>query len=350
VPCGLTRRSRLPDDVLIPSMAAGKLDLLIIGCGPAGLSAADAAARAHLSYLVLEKGLIADTIFHYPVGRTVFSTTNELEMREGALMPCREKPTREELLSHYVRFALDNDLRINTEEEVLEITRLEPEGFSVRTSRDEYTASRVLFAIGAMAHPRRLNVPGEDLPKVQHRFIEPYPYVRKDVMVVGGGNSAAEAALFLSEEGARTTFTIWRSDWENRDPKMNAIKHWVRTPMERLIEQGRLEVLLFKEIEEIGETWVRIHREDDETVTVANDALFVLIGSDADLTLLRRAGVEIVRTGPADIPRYDPDTFETNVPGLYVAGHFTHARHIKEAISVPRRIVPLIAQSLRAVV
>jgi thioredoxin reductase (NADPH) len=328
-------------------MAAEKLDLLIIGAGPAGLSAADAAARAGLSYIVLEKGLIADTIFHYPVGRTVFSTTNELEMREGKLTPCREKPTREELLSHYVRFALDEDLRINTEEEALEVKRLEPDGFGVRTSRDEYSASRLLFAVGAMAHPRRLNVPGEDLPKVQHRFIEPYPYVRKDVMVVGGGNSAAEAALFLAEEGARTTFAIWRSDWENRDPKMNAIKHWVRTPLERLIEQGRLEVLLFKEIEEIGETFVRVRRENDKVVTLPNDALFVLVGSDADLSLLRQAGVEITRSGLADIPRYDPETFETNIPGLYVAGHFTHARHIKEAIAVPRRIMPLIARSLK---
>jgi thioredoxin reductase (NADPH) len=330
-------------------MGIEQLDLLIIGAGPAGLSAADAAAREGLHYLVIEKGLIADTIFHYPIGRTVFSTTNELEMREGALLPCREKPTREELLSHYVRFALDQNLRISTEEAASEITRLEPDGFMIRTSRNEYRASRVLFAIGAMAYPRRLDAPGEDLPKVQHRFTEPYPYVRKDVMVVGGGNSAAEAALFLAEEGARTTFVIWRADWENRDPKMNAIKHWVRTPLERLIEQQRLEVLLFKEIEEITETHVRIHREDDEIITLPNDAVFILIGSDADLTLLRQAGVEIVRSGLADVPVYDPETFETNVPGLYVAGHFTHARHIKEAIAVPRRIVPLIAQSLKSV-
>jgi thioredoxin reductase (NADPH) len=328
-------------------MAAGKLDLLIIGAGPAGLSAADEAARAQLNYLVLEKGLIADTIFHYPVGRTVFSTTNELEMREGELAPCREKPTREELLSHYVRFALDRDLRIKTEEEAVEITRLEPEGFLVRTLRGEYKAARVLFAIGAMAYPRRLNVAGEDLSKVHHRFTEAYPFVRKDVMVIGGGNSAAEAALFLAEEGARTTFAIWRSDWENRDPKMNAIKHWVRTPLERLIEENRLEVLFFKEVEEIGEATVRILREDGETVMLPNDAVFILIGSDADLTLLRQAGVEITRSGLANVPNYDPETFETNVPGLYVAGHFTHARHIKEAIAVPRRIVPLIAQSLK---
>lgn len=331
-------------------MSSEKLDLLIIGAGPAGLSAADAAAREGLNYLVVERGLIADTIFHYPIGQTVFSTPNELEMREGSLKPCREKPTREELLSHYVRFTLEQNLRINTEEEASAISRLEPDGFMVRTTRNEYQAARVLFAIGAMAHPRRLDASGEDLSKVQHRFTEAYPYVRKDVMVVGGGNSAAEAALFLAEEGAHTTLTIWRSDWENRDPKMNAIKHWVRTPLEKLIEQGRLQLLFFKEILEIAETEVRVLREDGETVTLPNDAVFILIGSDADLTLLRGVGVEIVRAGLADVPVYNPETFETNIPGLYVAGHFTYARHIKEAIAVPRRIVPLIAQSLRATV
>jgi thioredoxin reductase (NADPH) len=331
-------------------MSSEKLDLLIIGAGPAGLSAADAAAREGLNYLVIEKGLIADTIFHYPIGQTVFSTPNELEMREGALKPCREKPTREELLSHYVRFTLEHNLRINTEEEASAITRLEPHGFLVRTLRNEYQAARVLFAIGAMAHPRRLDAPGEGLSKVHHKFTEAYPYVRKDAMVVGGGNSAAEAALFLAEEGARTILTIWRNDWENRDPKMNAIKHWVRTPLEKLIEQGRLQLLFFKEILEINETEVRVLREDGETVILPNDAVFILIGSDADLTLLREVGVEIVRAGLADVPVYDPETFETNIPGLYVAGHFTYARHIKEAIAVPRRIVPLIAQSLRATV
>src|SRR5687767_7588307 len=166
------------------------LDLLIIGAGPAGLSAADMAAREGLNYLVLEKGTIADTIRNYPVGRTLFSTVNELEMREGTLKPVREKPTREELLSHYIHFVLEQDLRINTDEEVTDIAPLKAGGFLISTPRGEYHAARVLFAIGAMAHSRRLHIPGEDLPKVHHTFVEPYPYVRRDALVVGGGNSA----------------------------------------------------------------------------------------------------------------------------------------------------------------
>lgn len=330
-------------------MGDERLDLLIVGAGPAGLSAADAARREGLDYLVIEKGLIADTVYRYPVGLTVFSTVNELELRGGALRPCREKPTREELLTHYVRFALEEDLRINTEEEVTAYER-DGEGFRVSTSRGHYRARRLLVCTGAMARPRRLGVPGEGLPKVHHRFVEPYPYVRKDALVVGGGNSAAEAALFLAEGGARTTFAIWPSDWENRDPKRGAIKHWVRTPLERQLELGHLSLLLFDAVEEIGDTTVRIRAAAGESVTLPNDAVFVLIGSDPDLTLLRRVGVETRRAGLCDVPVYDPETFETNVPGLHVAGHFTHARHIKEAIAVPRRIVPLIAQSLRATV
>lgn len=321
---------------------------MIIGAGPAGLSAADAAAREGLRYVVIEKGTIADTIRTYPVGRTLFSTPNELEMYEGTLKPVREKPTREELLSHYIHFVLDRDLNINTAEEVTEVSHDQSDGFVIRTTLHEYQAARVLFASGAMAHPRRLNIPGEDLSKVHHLFVEPYAYVRKAALVVGGGNSAAEAALFLSEEGARTTMAIWREDWENKDPKAGAMKHWVRKPLEAEIAAGRLRVILYKEIVEITDREVKLINDEGESLTIPNDVTFVLIGSDADLTLLKKLGVKTESGKLTEVPVYDPETFETNVPGIYVAGHFTHARHIKEAIAVPRRIVPLIAQSLRA--
>src|SRR6266436_2058620 len=298
-------------------MSNEKLDLLIIGAGPAGLSAAAAATREGLSYIVIEKGTIANTIRGYPVGRTLFSTTNELEMREGALKPVREKPTREELLSHYIHFVLDQDLRINAGEEVIDIERAESDEFVVHTKSQDvigratsatYHARRLLFAIGAMDHPRRLNVRGEDLPKVHHRFVEPYPYVRRDAMVIGGGNSAAEAALFLSEEGARTTFCIWRSDWENRDPKAGAMKHWVRTPLEHEVKEGRLRVILFDHIAGITEDDVLVVTETGENLNVPNDVLFVLIGSDADLTMLRQLGVKTTQGNAAEVPVYDPDT------------------------------------------
>jgi len=332
------------------------LDFLIIGAGPAGLSAADAAASEGLTYLVIEKGTIANTIRQYPVGRTMFSTPNELEMREGSLHPVRDKPTREELLSHYIHFVLDHDLRVTTGEEVTDVKADHADGFIVQTrcrglhaeQENKYRARNVLFAFGAMEHPRRLNIPGEGLAKVHHRFVEPYPYVRKEALVVGGGNSAAEAALFLSEEGARTTMAIWREDWENRDPKAGAMKHWVRSPLEREITEGRLRVILYKDIDEITPDSVRLTNETGESMTIANDVVFVLIGSDADLTILKKLGVKTAPGKLTEVPIYDRETFETNVEGIYVAGHFTNARHIKAAIDVPRKIVPLIARKLRA--
>ena len=324
------------------------LDLIIIGAGPAGLSAAEAAQQHGLDYLVIEKGTIANTIRQYPVGRTMFSTPNEVEMHEGTLKPVREKPTREEMLSHYIHFVLNLDLRINTDEEVIAVNGNIDEGFVIKTNRSEYQSARVLFAIGAMDIPRRLNVPGEDLPKVHHLFVEPYAYVRKDALVVGGGNSAAEAALFLSEEGARTTMAIWREDWENRDPKAGAMKHWVRSPLEAEIEAGRLKVILYKHVDEITEHEVKLTTETGEVQTLRNDVVFVLVGSDADLTMLKQLGVKAEPGKLAEVPVYDLETFETNVRGVYVAGHFTHARHIKAAIDVPRRIVPLIAKELKA--
>lgn len=323
------------------------LDLIIIGAGPAGISAAYEASRIGMSYVVLEKGLIAETIYHYPVGLAVFSTINELELIPDTLKPAREKPTREELLSYYVRFALANELNINTEEEVTNVEKQADETFRVRTTKTSYEARRVLIAFGAMAYQRKLNVPGEDLPKVHHLFLETYPYVRKNALVIGGGNSAGEAALFLAEEGAETTLATFREDWENTDPKQGCIKHWVKEPLEHQLEKQCLNVFFLKSVIEIREKDVVLESEAGEILTLPNDVVFVLIGADADLTLLKNLGVETEITKYGEIPIYTPETFETNVSGVYVVGHFTNARHIKEAIAVPKQIMPEILKSLR---
>lgn len=321
------------------------LDLLIIGAGPAGISAAFEAAKAGLSYVVLEKGLIADTVYKYPVGLTVFSTTNELEFNHGDLRPAREKPTREELLSYYVRFVLDNGLCVHTEEAVSAVEKTTG-GFVVSSDKGVYQARNVLFAIGAMERPRKLNVPGEDLPKVHDNFRETYPWVRKNALIIGGGNSAGEAALFLAQEGAETTLAIFRSDWENNDPKQGCIKYWVKQPLEDELKEHCLKLFFLGRVIEIRDTEVELEDERGERCTLANDVVFVLIGSDADLRILKNAGVKTERGKYGEVPIYDPETFETGVSGIYVAGHFTNERHIKGAIEVPRKIVPRIAASL----
>ncbi|MEQ1922091.1 MAG: NAD(P)-binding domain-containing protein [Pyrinomonadaceae bacterium] len=320
------------------------LDLLIIGAGPAGIMAAYEAKKAGLDYLVIEKGLIGNTIYNYPVGLTVFSTTNELEFEDGGLDPAREKPTREELLSYYVRFVLEHDLNVQTGELVESVAGAE--NFTVTTDKAKYQTKNILFAIGAMDYPRKLNVPGEDLPKVHEMFRETYPWVKKRALIIGGGNSAGEAALFLAQEGAETTLAIFRDDWENTDPKQGCIKYWVKEPLENELKEHCLNLFFLGKVIEIREGEVELENENGDRVVLPNDVVFVLIGSDADLTMLKSLGVETEQGKGGEVPVYDPETFETNVPGIYVAGHFTHQRHIKGAIDASKLLVPKLSQKL----
>ncbi len=341
------------------------LDLIIIGAGPAGIAAANKAKNAGLEYLVIEKGLIGNTIYNYPVGLTVFSTTDELEFEKGDLKPAREKPTREELLSYYVRSVLDNELNVKTGEAVTNVTRRIPNQneideaktpivsplqdqnvFDVETDKAAYTTRAVVFAIGAMDFPRKLNVPGEGLPKVYDHFRETYPWVRKRALIVGGGNSAGEAALFLAQEGAETTLAIFRDDWENTDPKQGCIKYWVKQPLEEELKEHCLKLFFLGKVIEIRENEVELESEGGERVVLKNDVVFVLIGSDADLTMIKSLGVRTESGKYGEVPVYDTETFETNVPGVYVVGHFTNQRHIKGAIDAGKAAVAELAKRL----
>ncbi len=346
-------------------------DLLIIGAGPAGITAAFEAKKAGLEYLVIEKGLIGNTVYNYPVGLTVFSTINELEITDGGLQPAREKPTREELLSYYVRFVLEHDLNIQTEETVSDVSKAEPpalagvtntqpntasmppahaggSAYLVTTDKGRYESRTILFAMGAMDYPRKLNVPGEDLPKVHDTFRETYPWVKKRALIVGGGNSAGEAALFLAGEGADTTLAIFRKDWENNDPKQGCIKYWVKQPLESELKNNCLKLFFLGNVIEIREDSIVMENEDGGQEILLNDVVFVLIGSDADLTMLKNLGVETEHGKACEVPIYDSETFETNVPGIYVAGHFTNHRHIKGAIDAAKILVPILKERLTA--
>ena len=318
-------------------------DLIIIGAGPAGISAAYEAQKLNLNYLILEKNLIGNTIYNYPIGLAVFSTVNELELEPNTLFPAREKPTREELLSYYTRFVLEKNLTVQWEEEVKSVEKIGENHFKINTEKAEYETKTVLFAIGAMQYPRHLGVKGEDLPKVHHLFRETYPYVKKHALVVGGGNSAGEAALFLAQEGAFATLATFRKDWEETDPKQGCIKHWVKEPLEQQLEKNCLDVFFLSRVVEIREKDIVLEEENGDIEILPNDAVFILIGSDADLTMLENLGVKLKDSKYGVVPVYDEETFETNVAGVYVVGHFTEARHISGAIEVPKRIIPRIA-------
>ena len=321
-------------------------DLIIIGAGPAGISAAYEAQKLNLNYLVLEKNLIGNTIYNYPVGLTVFSTVNELELIPNTLHPAREKPTREELLSYYTRFVLENNLNVQWEDAVEAVENISDDHFVITTEKGKYKSRKVLFAFGAMQYQRHLNVPGEDLPKVHHLFRETYPYVKKHAIVVGGGNSAGEAALFLAQEGSFATLATFRKDWEETDPKQGCIKHWVKEPLEQQLEKNCLDVFFLGRVVEIKEREIVLEDENGNVEILPNDVVFILIGSDADLTMLKDLGVETKDSKYGEVPVYDEETFETNVAGVYVVGHFTEARHIAGAIEVPKKIVPQLAAKL----
>ena len=322
-------------------------DLVIIGAGPSGISAAYEAQKLGLKYVVIEKGLIGNTIYSYPVGLTVFSTTDELEFNPGDLSPARDKPTREELLSYYVRFVLDNELNVQTEEVVEGVSKNDGHTFEVKTDKGTYKTKNVLFAMGAMDYPRSLGVKGEDLPKVHNLFTETYPWVKKKAMIVGGGNSAGEAALFLADEGAETTLAIFRNDWEETDPKQGCIKFWVKDPLEEQLEKHCLNLFFLGKVLEIREKDIVLEDENGKRQVLENDVVFILIGSDADLTNLKDLGVKTEQGKYGEVPIYDEDTFETNIDGIYVVGHFTKARHIKMAIQVPKTIIPIMAEKLK---
>ena len=241
---------------------------------------------------------------------------------------------------------MENNLDIQWEEAVTKVEKRGGNHFKITSEKDEYEAANVLFAFGAMQYPRHLGVKGEDLPKVHHLFTETYPYVRKHALVVGGGNSAGEAALFLAAEGAFATLATFRKDWEETDPKQGCIKHWVKEPLEAQLEKNCLDVFFLKSVVEIREKDIVLEEESGEIVVLPNDVVFILIGSDADLTMLKNLGVETNKSKYGEVPVYDEETFETNVAGIYVVGHFTEARHIVGAIEMPKKIIPKLAARL----
>jgi len=167
-------------------------------------------------------------------------------------------------------------------------------------------------------------------------------------LIIGGGNSAGEAALFLAGEGADTTLAIFWGAWENNDPKQGCIKYWVKQPLEDELKNHCLKLFFLGKVLEITNDAVILEDENGERDVLPNDVVFVLIGADADLTMLKNLGVETVTGGKyGEVPVYDEQTFETNVPGVYVAGHFTNQRHIKGSIDASKALVPILAQKLK---
>jgi thioredoxin reductase (NADPH) len=294
-------------------------DLLIIGAGPAGLAVGIAASEAGLDYELLEKGVLVNSIFNFPPGMTFFTTPDLLEIGSLPFVTPYEKPTRHEALRYYRRVVDRYQIPITFGEEVLAVERDEsPDGGhfvvdsrSARGVRRGRHARGVVFAIGYYDQPNMLGIPGEDLPQVQHYYGDPHAHYRQHVVVVGGKNSAAIASLELYRAGAHVRLVHRGATLSDR------IKYWIRPDIANRIKEGSIAAHFESRVVEIRPTTVVIEEVNGERIEVPADAVLLLTGNHPDFDLMKRAGVEL---GPRLEPCFNPDTMETNVPGLFVAG------------------------------
>lgn len=288
-------------------------DVLIVGAGPTGLACGIEAARAGLSYLILEKGAITDAIRRFPINMTFFSTPELLELDGIPFTTPNVRPTRAEALQYYRRVAEYRSLNIALYTVVTSV-RSDDGGFTVSLgSGEQLRARNVIIATGYFDHYNKLNIPGEELPHVSHYYDEPFRYTHTRVTVVGGRNSAVEAALDLYRHGVQVTLV-------HRKPTLgSSVKYWVRPDMENRLRNGEIRGLFSTVVEEITPGALRVRNtETDEVAIVGADFVLAMIGHRPDEHLLRSAGVALDER--TLIAAYNPDTFETNVEGLYVAG------------------------------
>ena len=286
-------------------------DLLIIGGGPIGLACGLAAQKAGLNYLIIEKGALVNSLYRYPVNMTFFSTSERLEIGGVPFVSNNAKPTRSEALEYYRRVAESHRLRLHLFEEVIDVIKQES-GFQINTSKGSYTADNIALATGFYDIPVRLGVEGEDLPKVTHYYGEPHAYYRQKVVVVGANNSAVDAALETWRKGAEVTMVIRGDEVGER------VKYWARPDIVNRIKEGSIRAFFQAELRAI-----RPREADVQTpeglVTIENDFVIAATGYQPNFSMLRQLGVELSDDGNF-YPAYNPETQETNVPGLYLAG------------------------------
>ena len=290
-------------------------DVLIVGAGPSGLATAIAAARFGLDYVVLEQGALVDAIARFPTNMVFFTTPELLEIGGIPLTTPYDKPTRAEALQYYRKVVDTFQLQLSLYEEVIAVQPPhDPPGEFVvesRTSRGltrRHETRNVVLAMGYYSLPNMLNVPGEDLPHVSHFYKEAHPYYRQRVVIVGGKNSAVEAALEIYRAGGHVTVV-------HRGPGFGeSVKYWVKPDIENRIKEGSIAAHFNATVAAIRLNEVVL----DTGVTLPADSVLLLTGYRADPDFMRRMGVEINEDTQA--PRYNIDTYETSVPGLFVAG------------------------------
>lgn len=285
-------------------------EAIIVGGGPCGLAAAISLQEIGLNPIVIEKGNIVNAIFHYPTHQTFFSSSEKLAIGDVPFIIEQQKPKRNQALVYYREVVKRKSIKVNRFEKVEKITPKANE-FIVETDKEVYTSPYVVIATGYYDHPNYMNIPGEELPKVKHYFKEGHPYFDTDVLIIGGKNSAIDAGLALHKAGARVTVVYRGGEYST------SIKPWVLPDFAALARDGEIQMMFNTTVQEIKEDEVILIQEGQEKI-IKNDFVFAMTGYHPDHTFIKAMGVtEDEETGR---PTFNPETMETNVPGLFIAG------------------------------
>mgnify|MGYP003602999177 CR=1 FL=1 len=287
------------------------LDLLIIGAGPIGLNCALEAEKNNLTYLIVEKGTIVNSLYNYPLYMRFFSTAEKLEIAQIPFISTAPKPGRQEALEYYQGIARQRNLNIKLYEKVLNVRKNE-DIFEVETSKSTYFAKNVIVSTGFYDVPNLMNIPGENLEKVKHYYTEPYPYAQQKIVVVGSSNSAVDAALETYRKGAEVTMIIRHSEISK------SVKYWVKPDIENRISEGSITAHFNSELLEIKENSVIFKDENGEIQEIENDFVLAMTGYLPDFEFLKNIGIHL--QGDCLNPFYTEETMETNIPNLYLAG------------------------------
>ncbi len=286
--------------------------LIIVGGGPIGLACALSAKAAGIRYCILEKGCLVNSLYNYPSNMTFFSTSEKLEIGGIPFVSNNFKPTRPEALEYYRRVATSFELNIHLQEKVERIEKNEDGQFIVTSSKKVYTAGFVILATGFYDIPYKINVPGEDLPKVTHYYKDPHFYAMQKVLVIGANNSAVDAALETYRKGATVSMLIRGNSIGKR------VKYWAKPDIENRIAEGSIQAFFNSSLKVIHPHTVEIDTPEG-LVILENDYVIAMTGYQPDFDLLQKAGIVLSDDGMLS-PVYNPDTMESNVPDLYLAG------------------------------
>jgi thioredoxin reductase (NADPH) len=285
------------------------VDVIIIGAGPIGINCALEAKKNNLSYLIIEKGPLVNSLYNYPSNMQFFSTSEKLELDGIPFISKEAKPSKQEALEYYRRIAVSNDLNIHLFEKVIGVDTIK--NFKVTTDKGVYEAKNIIVATGFYDIPNKMNVTGEELSKVTHYYNDPHLYAFQKVAVVGASNSAVDAALEIYRKGGEVSMIIRGEGIGER------VKYWVKPDIENRIKEGSIKAYYNSEIKEISEDQIVIN-ESGRDISIPNDFVVALTGYRPNFTFLKAMGIELV--GEKQIPSYNEDSMETNVKGIFLAG------------------------------